>query len=263
MADFIFQHSVYVWDFSVEIKEDELVISRGIFEKKRITVPYNRIQALYVSEGIIRQPLGFCSVYIDSAGYGDEKGSGSIVLFPILRKKKVKTLLNNIVPHYNVETPGLKPPKRAIGRYIIRSAFVLTILTAVIYVSLNLPNWIWLIPIISIWWGWQKYKDAAIGWDRENIVISNRALTKKTAIVKRDRIQDISISSSWIQSFRNLSTVEVHVASGDHGSTFSIQDIEKTDGRNFLNEMKKQEIEKYGSEIPAKDFQFSLTLPAW
>jgi putative membrane protein len=252
-------------DFSVEIKEDELIISRGIFEKKRITVPYHRIQALYVTEGIIRQPLGFCSLYIDSAGYGDEKGSGSIVLFPILRKKKVKTLLSNIVPHYNVETPGLKPPKRAIGRYIIRSAFVLTILTAAIYWSLNLPNWIWLIPAISIWWGWQKYKDAAIGWDSENIVISNRALSKKTAIVKRDRIQDISVSSSWIQGFRNLSTAEVHVASGDHGSSFSIQDIEKTDGTDFLNEMRKQKLDKdtYRIEMPAKDFQFSLTLPAW
>lgn len=250
-------------DFSVEIKEDELVISRGIIEKKRITIPYKRIQALYVTEGIIRQPLGFCSVNIDSAGYGDEKGSGSIVLFPLLRKKKVKTLLDNIVPHYNVETPALKPPKRAIRRYILRSAFLLTFITAGIYWVFELSNWIWLIPAISIWWGWQKYIDAAIGWDKENVLISNRTLSKKTAIVKRDRIQDVSVSSSWIQGFRNLCSAEIHVASGDHGSTFSIQDIEKTDGDIFLKELSKQVIEGNEEEIPATNFQFSLTLPAW
>ncbi|CAN5376827.1 PH domain-containing protein [soil metagenome] len=250
-------------DFSVEIKEDKLVISRGIFEKKRITVPYKRIQALYVTEGIIRQPLGFCSIYIDSAGYGDEKGSGSIVLFPLLRKKKVKTLLNNIVPHYNVETPALKPPRRAIRRYILRSAFVLTLITAGIYWVFELSNWIWLIPAISIWWGWQKYIDAAIGWDKENVLISNRTLSKKTAVVKRDRIQDVSVSSSWIQGFRNLCSAEIHVASGDHGSTFSIQDIEKTDGDIFLKNLSRQIIEESREEIPATNTQFSLTLPAW
>lgn len=250
-------------DFSVEIKEDELVISRGMIEKKRITVPYKRIQALYVTEGIIRQPLGFCSIYIDSAGYGDEKGSGSIVLFPLLRKKKVKTLLNNIVPHYNVETPALKPPKRAVRRYIFRSAFVLSLLTAGIYWVFELSNWIWLIPAISIWWGWQKYIDAAIGWDKENVLISNRTLSKKTAIVKRDRMQDISVSSSWIQGFRNLCSAEIHVASGDHGSTFNIQDIEKADGNIFLKELSRRIFKESSEDIPATNTQFSLTLPAW
>ncbi|REL24998.1 hypothetical protein DYD21_15885 [Rhodohalobacter sp. SW132] len=249
-------------DFKVEVREDELVISRGIFEKKRITVPYKRIQALYVTEGIIRQPLGFCSIYIDSAGYGDEKGSGSIVLFPLLHHSKVHSLLQNLVPHYNVHTPGLKPPKRAIRRYIIRSAFFLTLITSILYWPLGLTNWIWLIPVISVWWGWQKYKDAAIGWDSENVIIRNRVLSKKTAIIKRDRIQDSSVSSSWIQRFRNLCTTEVHVASGDHGSSFNIQDIERGDGATYLEEMRK---ERYKSEEkePATQLEFSLTLPAW
>ena len=93
-------------DFSLEVSKDDLLISRGIFEKKRITIPYKRIQALYVTEGIIRQPLGFCSVHIHSAGYGDEQGSGSIVLFPLIRKDKVESLLEKVVPHYHVSTAG-------------------------------------------------------------------------------------------------------------------------------------------------------------
>ena len=248
-------------DFNVEILKDELVISRGIFEKKRIAVPYKRIQALFVTEGIIRQPLGYCSINIHSAGYGDEAGSGSIVLFPLLKRSKVKTLLDKIVPHYNVETPALKPPRRAIRRYVIRSAFVLTVVTSVLYWSLSLTNWIWLIPAISIWWGWQKYRDAAIGWDKENVLISNRALSKKTAIVKRDRIQDLSISTSWIQNFRSLCSTELHVASGDHGSSFSIEDIEKNNGETYLAEMRKSRGE--GEKIPAEEALFNVTLPAW
>lgn len=251
-------------DFSVEVREDELVISRGIFEKKRITVPYNRIQALFVTEGLLRQPLGYCSVNIHSAGYGDEAGSGSIVLFPLLKSSKVKSLLEKIVPHYNIQTPALKPPRRAIRRYIIRSAFLLTAITAILYWLLPVTNWIWLIPALSVFWGVQKYKDAAIGWENQNIIISNRSLSKKTAIVKRDRIQDVSVSSSWIQKFRNLCSSELHVASGDHGSSFSIEDIEKDDGRRYLEEFFKQreEVKEIRSE-PADRTLFTTKLPAW
>lgn len=69
-------------NFKLIVKEKEIIISRGIFEKKRVTIPYNRIQAIHISEGVIRQPLGYASVHLESAGYGDEKGTGSIVGSP-------------------------------------------------------------------------------------------------------------------------------------------------------------------------------------
>jgi putative membrane protein len=250
-------------DFSLEVKKDELLISRGIFEKKRITVPYKRIQALYVTEGIIRQPLGFCSVHIHSAGYGDEQGSGSIVLFPLIKRKKVNSLLEKVVPHYDVNLEGIKPPMRAMRRYIFRSAALLTLVTAAIYWTLPLSAWIWLLPLLSIWWGWLKYKDAAIGWDEENVIISDRKLSKTIAIVKRDRIQDASVYASWIQRFRTLCSAEIHVASGDHGSSFSIDDIEEGDGEKYLNAFNSKLLVE--RKVPAvhDTIEKPVVLPGW
>lgn len=248
-------------DFSLELNEDELVISRGIFEKKRITVPYKRIQALFVTEGILRQPLGYCSVHIHSAGYGDEQGSGAIVLYPLIRRDKVNSLIKEVTPQYHVELPGLKPPTRAIRRYIFRSAFVLLLITAVLYYTLSLSNWFWLVPALSVWWGWQKYKDAAIGWTKTHVVISNRTLSKKTAIIQRGRIQDLSVSASWIQRFRQLQSAEVYVASGDHGSSFTIEDIEEQDGERFLNELSHQAVLE--GEDAEKDQAVLTPLPGW
>lgn len=250
-------------DFSLEIDENELLISRGIFEKKRTTVPYKRIQALYITEGIIRQPLGFCSVHIHSAGYGDEQGSGSIVLFPLIKRKKVEAMLEKVVPHYDVSLRGIRPPIRALRRYIFRSAALLTLITGALYWTLPLSNWIWLIPLLSVWWGWLKYKDAAIGWDSENVIISNRTLAKKIAIVKRDRIQDVSVSASWIQRLRKLSSAEVNVASGDHGGSFSVDDIEEIDGESYLNALNsKLLVEK---TMPSDDVKSGepVMLPGW
>lgn len=248
-------------DFSLEIDNDEMLISRGIFEKKRITVPYKRIQALFITQGIIRQPLGYCSVHIHSAGYGDEQGSGAIVLFPLIRRDKLESFIEKIVPHYDISLLGIKPPKRALRRYIFRSAAILTGVTGILYWIFSLSNWIWIIPMLSVWWGWQKYNDAAIGWDETNVVISNRTLSKKIAIVKRDRIQDISVSASWIQRYRNLCSTDVYVASGDHGSSFSVNDIEERDGERYLNAMNSKLLVE--RQLPAMEASEPVTLPGW
>ncbi len=250
-------------DFKVEVKEDELIISRGIFEKKRITVPYKRIQAIYVNEGLLRQPLGFGSVHLESAGYGDDKGTGSIMLFPLISRNKISKLLNEVLPSYDVRINGFRPPLRAARRYIFRSAFLLSVITAAIYWVLFPTNWIWLLPILSIAWGWLKYRDAGVAWDEETMVLRNRNLSKTTSIVKRDRIQDVSVSESWIQRYRNLCTLQVYVASGDHGKSFVVQDLEREQVFELLKELQKNNYQFKTDRAIDEKATPGVIIPSW
>jgi putative membrane protein len=226
-------------DFRLEVKEKEIVISRGIFEKKRITVPYNRIQAIHVAEGMIRQPLGYASIQLESAGYGDDKGTGSIVLFPLIRQDQILTLLKDVLPDYQKQHEGIKPPPRAVRRYIFRSAFMVTAITAGLYFAFDLNNWIWIFPLLSVVWGWLKYKDAAVAWGEDIFLFRSRSLSKTTAFIRKNRVQDITISQSWIQRFRNLCTTQIHVASGDQGKSFTVRDLEYGEAVILLREIKR------------------------
>lgn len=225
-------------DFLLRITDKELVISRGIFEKKRITVPYNRLQAIHVAEGMIRQPLGYASLHLESAGYGDEKGTGSIVLFPLIHRKKILALLDDVFPDYTKEMEGIRPPKRALRRYLFRSAFMVTAITVLLYWTLSLNNWIWILPGLSLVWGWLKYRDAAAAWGRDLLILRSRRFSKSTAYVKKNRVQDISLSQSWIQRYRNLCTVEVHVASGDQGRSFTVRELDINEAMLLIKELK-------------------------
>lgn len=249
-------------DFRLEVKEKELVISRGIFEKKRITIPYNRIQAVHVTEGVIRQPLGYASLHIESAGYGDDKGTGSIVLFPLIRRDEILSLLNKVLPDYQKEQEGISPPKRAARRYIFRSAFIITSVTAVLYWFFNLNNWIWIIPVLSVYLGWLKYRDAAVGWGEDIFLMRSRLLSKNTAYIKANRVQDFSITQSWIQRYRGLCTVDLHVASGDQGKMFSVRDLEYEEGALLIKKIKR---EITGEEMLEKHLgsENLLWLPGW
>lgn len=251
-------------NFQLDIKQDEIIVSRGIFEKKRITVPYNRIQAIHVAEGIIREPLGYASVHLESAGYGDEKGSGSFVLFPLIKRSRILKLLNEIVPNYQKEIDGYKPPARSFRRYIFRSALLVTCITTIVYWFFELNSWIWLLPVLSVVWGWLRYRDAAIGWGNDILVLRSRFFSKSTAYIKKERVQDVTIRQSVFQQIRGLCSVKVFVASGDHGKSFSVSDLEIEDGYQLLREMKKGEQAVTDTES-LSDTQHArfVHLPGW
>lgn len=248
-------------NFKLIVKEKEIIISRGIFEKKRVTIPYNRIQAIHVSEGLIRQPLGYASIHLESAGYGDEKGTGSIVLFPLIRRRNILRLLNDVLPDYEKEMPGIKPPSRSLRRYIFKSSFPITILTGALYWYLGLNLLIWLIPVVSLFWGWLKYRDAALAWGDDILLFRSRQLSKSTAYIKKKRVQDAIISQNVFQRYRNLCSVQIHVASGDRGKSFMVEDLEYDEGVRLLNTVRKNEISA-DNRIPEETIN-KIRVPGW
>lgn len=248
-------------NFVLEVKRKEIIVSRGIFEKKRVTIPYNRIQAIHVTEGMIRQPLGYASIHLESAGYGDEMGTGTIVLYPLIRKKNILSLLNDIFPDYQKELNGVSPPPRSLRRYFIRSSLFVTGVTASAYWWLNLNVFIWLLPIMSIYWGWLKYKDAAIALGDDILVLRSRRISKSTAYVKKNRIQDITLEQSPFQKLSKLCTIIVHVASGDRGRTFSVRDIELNQGIHFLHEVRSDRVKV--NDFVVQHTPDNVLLPGW
>ncbi|MDX1641486.1 MAG: PH domain-containing protein [Balneolaceae bacterium] len=251
-------------NFTLDVKEKEIVISRGVFEKKRITVPYNRIQAIHVSEGIIRQPLGYASVHLESAGYGDDKGTGSIVFFPLIKRKRVLELLDDVLPGYQKKLDALAPPSRSLRRYIFRSTALVGVATAVTWWWLDLNLAIWILPLLAILWGWLKYNDTALGWGEDILVLRSRKLAKSTAYIKKKRVQDVTISQSPFQRYRGLCSVEVYVASGDRGKSFSVRDLELEDGLSVLQQLRIEGINTtIGDGLKPETDRQIVQLPGW
>jgi putative membrane protein len=125
--------------------------------------------------------------------------------------------------------------------------------------------WIWLLPLLSIFWGWMRIKDAATGWDGDLFVIRSRFLSKSTAYIKKKRIQDFSLHQSFFQRYRGLCSMKMYVASGDHGKSFGVSDLELDDGFRALNEARKENSVKIADiklrEIELKDRL--VHLPGW
>ncbi|MEX0773188.1 MAG: PH domain-containing protein [Balneolales bacterium] len=219
--------------FSLARRKDELIITRGLFEKKQLTIPYHRIQAVRVVEGILRQPFGYASVYVDSAGYGDEAGT-STILFPLIKKDRLKDFIQNNIPDYYIDLPSVSSPPRSIRRYLVRAmvpALAMVILISLIFTYGYIS--VLLLPLAA-WLGMKRYRDAGAGFVNNIFILRFRSLARTTAIIKKKFVQAADTRSSYFQRRKELLSFMITVASGKTGATFSVKELDQKTGNELF-----------------------------
>ncbi len=223
------------YGFKVEKTEKELIITSGLLERKQITVPYNRIQAVRFVEGVFRQPFKHGMLYIESAGYQIESAEKSITLVPYLAKTELDGFFGEFLEQYKLESPQLRPPKRALFKYLRFPNYFYAIIAVVLWYSFDL-TWQLLIPVpLFAILGWLQYKDAGIYFMGNDIVVRSRFLARETAFLKRKRVQASDEKINPFQKWRKLATFSVTVASGAEGIKFKIRDLDAEDATRLLH----------------------------
>lgn len=211
--------------FSVVRTGDQLVIRRGLLERREVSVALDRIQAIRIVEGLLRQPLGYAAIIVETAGYADERGQ-STPLHPFLHKSRWQALLRELTPGYDVEPELKRPPRRALSRFMVRP--LLTALLAATVISISVPfGWLSFgLALGAPLLGWLAFRDTAVGISSQTLLLTRRMLRRTTAIVRRRRVQFCESSSSWLQRRRGLANLTVAVASGGGGKLFSVPELD-------------------------------------
>ncbi|WP_210510462.1 PH domain-containing protein [Natronogracilivirga saccharolytica] len=213
--------------FTLSRNDRELQIRRGLFEKKQITIPFHRIQAVRVVEGILRQPFGYAMVYVENAGFGDEGGKTTVVI-PLIRKKELEQYFDDMLEEYNESLPGVRPPGRAFLRYQIRTAAPVLAIAALVVWYLGLYSLLPVILVLAALIGYLRYRDAAAGFRNGLGFLRFRRLARSTVIFHRRRIQSLTVLANWFQRRKQLCSVMVTVASGSGGASFRVDHLDES-----------------------------------
>lgn len=238
-------------NFAIYKRRREMVISRGILEKKLTTIPYARIQAIRIQEGVLRQPLGFCALYVDSAGFGEQSGK-STTLFPLLRRSEAEAFIREMAPEYDRDPETVSPPPRALRRYIIRTLIPTGVLIGLSYWLLPFAHFVLPLIPIAVVLGYYRWRAAAAGTDADTIRICYRNLAKTTVIVKRYRIQSVTAWDNYFQRRRGLKSLTINIASSDTGASFSALDLEADDALDFTEWVEPHFNRKQAARLAAQ-----------
>ncbi|MDP9369726.1 MAG: PH domain-containing protein [Chloroflexota bacterium] len=237
--------------FELRREGDRLHIAYGLLDRRRSTIPLARIQAITMTEGLLRQPFGLATLRIESAAYGKATAESG-VLFPLVRTREAVSLLQRACPAFAAASidPGgsrLHPlPRRAMRRYVLsatgRVAALAAVVCAVAALVPEIPWWIGvpglLLALPAALHGLLGYRDA--GWaidSEERIVVRERSIGRRTIVTARRRLQHRQVVRGPFQRRARLATLRAAVASSGGGGHLALVHLDEGDAFDLLSRL--------------------------
>ena len=236
------------YDFSVMKESEKIIVTRGLLEKKKVTIPLNRVQAIKIVENPIRQIFGYASVIIESAGGAIGEKEKKMTLFPLIRKKRLDPILNDLFPHFALDLNVTRPPKEA-KAFFYRVDFIWLIpviaLCSYFYYPFGLFSFLLIIPIILL--GIWQFKTTGYAIMGNQLTIIYRTISRVTFLVEKKRIQVVVRKQSYFQKRKKLASIQATVMSGLTGATAKASNLNEEEANivlDWLEHEKKGHLER-------------------
>jgi len=194
-----------------------LVAEEGLFTRRRVELPIDKVQLVTVSEPWLRRLFGFGSLQIETAAIRDA-GSGtqrSEAMVPVVAQAELYRLLNEAVP---IDADlGAAEFRRPHPRALLREALSSLIRTGLLALGASWLFWPYgLVSLLALPLGlllaWLDHRYQ--GWlVTDRLVVSRRGfLNRRTLVVARRKLQSMAVSQGLILRRWGLGQLRVRVA---------------------------------------------------
>lgn len=208
--------------FTVERVGKQIAVTCGLLERKQMFFSPQRVQAVSVKEGLLRQPFGYGEVKLHVLTSESDK---NLMLHPLIPMKDIAVLLERIVPQYTADTVDTVPPRRALWLYLRLEVLLTTaVCTGLIWYFKTPGLWSLLLFPVSILWAILTHKDAGIALRGKQLTIRSRLITRTTQYIRRPQVISLKVSGTRRQRRKNLRSFEVSLISSQYdGKTYSLE----------------------------------------
>lgn len=226
-------------NFTIEKRENELFIKRGLLETKELTIPFERIQAISVNQSIIRQPLKYAKITAVVAGGSFDKQERFPVLFPLIKEAEIEAFFGEFLPEYTERDTAFVPlAKKGLKYYLFQSSFLFIL--AFIPVAYFFPSYCWIILIfiaLSLGHGWLRHRDGAYAIRDKRLTLRMRhVFEKETVMMYQRRVQAMEKKQHRFQQSDEIATVKISLIGSDGlGTHYRLKHIEETDVDEMAN----------------------------
>lgn len=217
---------VKYYGFRITDREDSIFIEYGLLTKKNHTLMKEKISGISYRQsflmGIFRQ--GTLEVF--AAGYGGTDDNNQVetaILYPIMREEKLNAFLLRFFPEIQAKEPVKRAEPKAFPYFFICGRFFFTaaLLAAMLAVPVELKAAkLGLIAggavLLALAAGSVvlEYKNSALSGNGTLIVVINGGYTRKTVMLKTEKVEFIEDRASMRKRQRkNLSNIRLGVLS--------------------------------------------------
>jgi putative membrane protein len=207
---------------------DDLVVRRGLLERREAVLPLTRLQVVRIEESLLRRALGLASVRLQSAGRaGRSDETASRLAIPILQRVQVNRILGELLPGA-APIPALAAPppaarRRAVNRSVLRTALVAAVVALPVWFLATrnglgvAPRFaLFLLPLLAlaVVVGLAAYRSLGHAAGERFLYARAGAAIRVLTVVPVAKAQSGSVRSSLFQRRAGLATLHVDIAGG-------------------------------------------------
>lgn len=199
------------YDMRLMQADSDLRLDYGLLTRRRLELPSERIQALVLRLSPAGRLSRTVAITVHNASSAREATKSYLPAIPRVDRT---LLLDRLIPGIDVDAEVSGHPRAALRRSLIRWTWPLAAGVLILWVGLQ-SFWgglllVTLVPAAALGTrAWRVLGHA----ETTDVVISRRgAIRDHTVVVRKSRIQSVSVAANWFQRRRKLATLLIQVA---------------------------------------------------
>lgn len=224
------------FDLKMYLSQTGLTISSGLLKKQENVVPANKIQYISWRSNPLRKLLRFESLSIHQASSAEENKK-QMLQVPGCKTDQIESINEAFFPEYFALTdaPEIRPQEQFKVRLLLFFAAVPTLILAVFL-------WFWqpwllvalpIFTLVSVFCWIQYAKRFWVQIGSELLVIHRGYVFPQQMLLKKFKLQGVSVSQSFFQKRHQLVSLSLFTASG----VINIPFVKETEGYALMNDL--------------------------
>lgn len=235
--------------FTARRFETRIETEAGLFERRQISMPVTRIQAVRIEESWLRRMLGLATIHVDTAGLerGGQQGqpaAGSKAMVPVARRADLPMLMHELLPEAEFFPGARDLPRRALRFYLLVPtvfsailAFLMVVPASCLIYRPALPFAIGFVAIVAgviavvraLQW-----RRAGVGTNETAVTLRSGVLGRKRVRLTRSRIQSLTVQQNPFQRRAKLATLRTVSVTGSARAAYGVSHLDEAEAMRIL-----------------------------
>jgi putative membrane protein len=236
--------------FTTRRYDTRVEIEAGLLERRQVSMPVRRIQAVRIEESWLRRLLGLAAIEVDTAGLertGQQanEATRSKAMVPVARKADVADLMHRLLPEAEQFPPARGLPVRALRFYVVVPTLFASALTLVALVPAS-----WFLYRPALPWGMStvvlvglitavsrvlQWRRAGVGTDDVAVTLRFGGLGIKRVRLTRPRIQSLDVRQNPFQRRAKLASLRTVSVSGSSKAIYEVSHLDETEALRIMH----------------------------
>ena len=244
----IIQSFVGYYNFKIEKKDNDIIISYGLLERHTNTFSYDRIRGVKITQGLIQRALGFAEIKLEVIGYMSESdGNNAVmlgVLIPFCKYSEISEILDKILPEYKPEERESRSPKLfpyiSWFSLILGTVTVLTLLSTIIPLAILKVDALYIgiasavIVVVALITFLMKLASSLLAYNTAGITANEKKITaysggfiKQITVLKTRDLSSVEEVTTPLRARAGITTAVLHMRTNSTSNEVKVPIQEK------------------------------------